>query len=281
MKTNNMETNKILNADFLDLLFDGKNKNYGAYELRKTYNRRLTTAILITAAVVLLLLAGSLLLKVFGNDKRGPIATETIVFGHIAEKKEVPIPPKPVTPPPPKKAVVNQVSYKEMKITPDNEVTKPLETVDSNARISKVTIHTDIPDEIVDKPATIDGSKVGTAVTKVEDDKEIVFRSVQIEAEFPGGSDKWRNFLERNLDPATPVNAGAPVGRYTVMVEFIVSKDGTISDVKSTSKVGYGMDEEAIRVIRKGPKWIPAQQNGRQVTAYRTQPIVFQVNDEL
>jgi protein TonB len=78
----------------------------------------------------------------------------------------------------------------------------------------------------------------------------------------------------------TPVDNGAQPGTYQVVVRFIVSKDGSISDVVAETKHGYGMEEEAIRVIKKGPNWTPAQQNGRFVNAYRRQPITFQVQDE-
>ena len=64
-----------------------------------------------------------------------------------------------------------------------------------------------------------------------------------------------------------------------MIVKFIVSKDGSISDVQAESKHGYGMEEEAVKVIRKGPKWTPALQNGRNVNAYRRQPITFVVSE--
>ncbi|HET9429556.1 MAG TPA: energy transducer TonB, partial [Chitinophagaceae bacterium] len=66
----------------------------------------------------------------------------------------------------------------------------------------------------------------------------------------------------------------------TVWVQFIVDKEGAISDVKALSNHGYGMEEEAVKVIRKGPAWIPAIQNGRAVKAYRKQPITFVVTGE-
>jgi protein TonB len=64
------------------------------------------------------------------------------------------------------------------------------------------------------------------------------------------------------------------------VVQFIVDKEGNISDVKALTNQGYGMEDEAVRVIKKGPNWTPAQQNGRYVKAYRKQPITFVVSGE-
>ena len=102
-----------------------------------------------------------------------------------------------------------------------------------------------------------------------------VFDKVEIEPSFPGGAAKWRQYLEKNLDASVPVKKKAPDGVYTTVIQFIVDKEGKISDVKALTNHRYGMEEEAIRVIKKGPKWEPAIQNGRVVTAYRKQPITF------
>ncbi|MEP6676970.1 MAG: energy transducer TonB, partial [Ferruginibacter sp.] len=73
-----MDINKILSADILDVIFEGKNKNYGAYELRKTYNKRLATALIVTGSVVLLIFLGSLLFKLLGSDKPEQIKVKEI-----------------------------------------------------------------------------------------------------------------------------------------------------------------------------------------------------------
>jgi hypothetical protein len=106
------------------------------------------------------------------------------------------------------------------------------------------------------------------------------FDKVDIEASFPGGDNKWRQYLERNANGQVAADNGAPKGTYTVLVQFVVDKEGNISDVQSLTNHGYGMEEEGIRIIRKGPMWNPAIQNGRQVKAYRRQPITFRVDSE-
>ena len=104
-----------------------------------------------------------------------------------------------------------------------------------------------------------------------------VFTREEKEAAFPGGEKAWRRYLNQHLDPNIPVNQKAPPDTYNVLVQFIVEKDGSITNVVALTSYGYGMEEEAIRVIKKGPKWIPALQYGRKVKAYRRQPITFAV----
>jgi hypothetical protein len=99
------------------------------------------------------------------------------------------------------------------------------------------------------------------------------------EATFPGEAPAWRRFLERNLNAAAPVDNGAPAGAYTVIVQFIVDKDGSISDVKALTNHGYGMEKELVRLISVGPSWVPASMFGKPVKAYRKQPVTFVVQE--
>ncbi len=107
-----------------------------------------------------------------------------------------------------------------------------------------------------------------------------VYEKVEIEAAFPGGPKAWENFLRRNLNPNVPVDNGAPAGRYTTYVQFIVDKEGNASGFKPVTSLGFGMEKEVMRVIQKTTKWVPAVQNGIAVTAYRKQPITFIVGEE-
>ena len=113
----------------------------------------------------------------------------------------------------------------------------------------------------------------GQQQSKIEDEQ--IFQKVETEASFPGGHEEWKRYLEKNLDVNVPFHNGAPNATYTVMIQFIVDTEGNISDVKPVSSIGYGMEEEAIRVIKKGPKWVPAIQNGRYVKSYRKQSVHF------
>ena len=115
---------------------------------------------------------------------------------------------------------------------------------------------------------------------RMGEDSTRIFEKVEIEASFPGSESGWRQYLVRNLNANTPVDNGAPVGKYTVWAQFIVDKTGAISDVKALTTLGYGMEQEVLRIIRKGPNWVPAYQSGRAVKAYRRQPVTFIVTTD-
>lgn len=107
-----------------------------------------------------------------------------------------------------------------------------------------------------------------------------VFYKVETEASFPGGISAWRTFLQKNLNGTVPIDNGAPPGIYPVIVKFIVSRDGIISDVEAETDMGYGTEKEVIRLIKSSGLWNPARQNGRTVNAYRRQPVTFLVEND-
>lgn len=107
-----------------------------------------------------------------------------------------------------------------------------------------------------------------------------IFEKVEIEAAYPGGDDAWRKFLENNINAAVATDYGAPNGNYTVIVQFVVDREGKVSDIKALTRHGYGMEAEVIRLLKKAPRWSPAIQDGRMVRAYRKQPVTFVVTAE-
>ncbi|MBX9732622.1 MAG: TonB-dependent receptor plug domain-containing protein [Chitinophagaceae bacterium] len=109
---------------------------------------------------------------------------------------------------------------------------------------------------------------------------EKVFTISQVPASFPGGKSAWDKYLERNLKKDIVVEKGGPPGTYTVIVSFIVNSEGFISEVKAVNDPGYGSAAEAVRLIQKGPRWKPAQQNGKNVTSRVKQSITYVVSEE-
>jgi protein TonB len=192
---------------------------------------------------------------------------------------------KKIEPPPPKKL---ELPIKTISVTPplivkDNEVdpldeVKPIEAIE-DTRIGNYNQEGEKSTDIVEAPV----EKSGTGVKAIHEDDETdkVFTTVQIPAEFPGGLNGWTKYLQRNLNSSLPVENGAPAGKYTVVVSFIVDKNGGISDVVAENDPGYGTKAEALRVITKGPSWKPAIQNGRNVIYRHKQSITFQVAEDL
>lgn len=273
-----MDVNKILGADILDIIFDGRNKTYGAYDLRKTYQSRMVKALLVTAALLLLIFLGTVVANVLAkfkdNNQIEVVDTQLAEVKNEAPPPPPPPPPPPAPPPPPE---VNQVKFTPPKIVKDEEV-KPeekIEEIKEDQVISTKTVESD--NQAVVQAPVEDNSKA--VEMPKEDDENKVFTKVEVDASFPGGTSSWTRFLMNNLEQNLPGDNGAAPGSYTVVVRFIVSKDGTVSDVQAETNHGFGMEQEAIRVIRKSGKWTPAIQNGRNVTAYKRQPITWIVQE--
>ncbi|MBU3714413.1 MAG: energy transducer TonB, partial [Ferruginibacter sp.] len=141
------------------------------------------------------------------------------------------------------------------------------------------TVVSENTNQIVQAPVE-DNSAAVELPPKVEVEEDKIFTKVEIDAGYPGGESVWRKYLQNNLDASIPGGNGAPPGTYTVVVRFIVSKDGTVSDVVAETSHGYGMEQESVRAIKKSGKWTPAVQNGRNVSAYKRQPVTWLVTDE-
>ncbi len=102
-----------------------------------------------------------------------------------------------------------------------------------------------------------------------------IFTKTEESVYFKGGANQLAKYLKENVNDSIPKKNGAPKGRYVVMVRFIVYKSGRISDIVAETNFGYGMEEEAKRVIAESPIWSPAIQNGNIVVAYKWQLITF------
>jgi BlaR1 peptidase M56/Gram-negative bacterial TonB protein C-terminal len=134
--------------------------------------------------------------------------------------------------------------------------------------------------EIITKKSAANKTKeVTTQERNAVEADNIIFDKVEIEPSFPGGDAKWKQYLKAVLNQNIPAQKGATVGTYTVIVQFIVKTDSFLTNIKPLTNHGFGMEEEAIRIISKGPKWVPALQNGKKVNAYRKQPITFIVGE--
>lgn len=102
----------------------------------------------------------------------------------------------------------------------------------------------------------------------------------QREAEFKKGTAEWLRYLSSNLKSNTPVKNGAPKGTYKIIIRFMIAPDGTVTGAVAETNLGYGMEEEGIRVIEKSKKWLPAVLLNEPSTAYRRQPLTFVVQEK-
>jgi protein TonB len=109
---------------------------------------------------------------------------------------------------------------------------------------------------------------------------EIIFTKTEIEAQFPGGTGTWNLYLKKNLNASIDEGKGASSGIYDVVVRFIVARDGTVSEIEPQTHYGHGMENEVVRMIKKGPKWAPALQHGQAVRAYKYQTVRFDLPEQ-
>ncbi|UAY51110.1 energy transducer TonB [Ferruginibacter albus] len=114
----------------------------------------------------------------------------------------------------------------------------------------------------------------------VDNDTSRVFTKLEIEPEFPGGEEAWIAYIKTNQHKDLAALNGAPEGDYTVMLIFIVSIHGVVENVRAETHNGFGMEEEAIRLLQSGPFWKPGRQNGCIVTAYKRIPVKFVVRQQ-
>jgi protein TonB len=276
-----MEVNKILSADVLDIIFEGRNKEYGAYELRKSYNKRLVTSLLIVGALCLLLFLGYIISSIMENKADAKnVVVQDVQLEEIKqeEKKEEPPPPPPPKPPEPPK--VEMAKFTPPKIVKDEEVKeeeKPPEVEKlEETKIGTMNQEGQKDEGIVAPPVEDAGKGVVEAPKKDDEDWDKTFTKVEIESEYPGGAAAWQRYLNRNL--RYPQEAIDNEVQGAVVVQFIVDREGNVSDVEAISGP-QELRSEAVRVIKKSGKWTPAIQNGRQVKSYKKQPIVFKLQE--
>jgi len=276
-----MEISNILTADVLDIIFDGRNKEYGAYDLRRSYKRRLALSITVMLLIMLLLFIGF----TFAGKK----AEREVVFDiapdpkleNIKEEKR-----EKVVIPPAAKPLASQVQVKTMRdvtfrIVNEKEIPEsekpPVNDDLTDVRIGKMTTEGENnSSDFIAPPG--DGTEKGIieAPKKEDADKDVIWNKVEIPSEYPGGTAAWQRFLNRNLRFSQEAIDNEIQG--AVVVQFIVDQEGNVSDVQAIS----GPDElraEAVRVIKKSGQWTPAIQNGHKVKSYKRQPIIFRLQD--
>jgi protein TonB len=267
-----MTSHEILKAHFLDILFENRNKNYGAYPLRRFYNNRLGFALAISISSVLFicLLIGmpnrQITIPDITND--GFIEITPVDFTPPLEKQSMPSSQR--------KQIATQ-QHTTIDIVPDNM--NPVITILELSRLDNVPI------AAVTQPGDLSANQI-PLITNSGNDKtselaiapeEIKFDPVEKQPEFPGGHQAWIAFLNKHLRAPDELNAGE---RKTTLVRFLVSEDGSITSFEILQSAGSAFDNEVIRVLKKMPKWKPAIQNGHGTAIMFIQPVTFQGIEE-
>lgn len=271
----------LISSDWVDLVFEGRNKAYGAYRLRKSTTKR---NILAMVAVVILLVVAFIILTVknFVDEQRAKVAMTQVA--ELTNYKQ-----------PEKKAEVKQ---KKIEVEPERVV----ERVKSSIKFTAPVIKKDDevkPDEELKTQDELMSTKtaIGTFDVKGNDDangevlkaKEViaepeppkheeenkVFDIVEQQPLFPGGPAALMKYLSENTKYPNVAQENGVQGRVTV--QFVVEKDGSISDVHVLRGVDPSLDKEAVRVVKSMPRWTPGKQNGITVRVNYRVPVLFRL----
>lgn len=271
----------LISSDWVDLVFEGRNKAYGAYRLRKSTTKR---NILAMVAVVLLLIVAFIILTVknFVDEQRAKVAMTQVA--ELTNYKQ-----------PEKKAEVKQ---KKIEVEPERVV----ERVKSSIKFTAPVIKKDEevkPDEELKTQDELMSTKtaIGTFDVKGNDDangevlkaKEViaepeppkheeenkVFDIVEQQPMFPGGQTALMKYLSEHTKYPVVAQENGVQGRVTV--QFVVEKDGSISDVHVLRGVDPSLDKEAVRVVKSMPRWTPGKQNGINVRVNYRVPVLFKL----
>jgi len=276
-----MDINRILNADYLDILFEGRNKEYGGYELRKRYRRRALLAGLIAVLVV-----GGFFASLMIKPKEKPvenlvpvIAMKNLPPPQPINPKKPPPPPPPSTPPPPVKPTVKftpPVIKKNEEVKEEN-IAKPPKPESNEVVGPKNIAGSNDPNAINPNLSNVSGNGKGPVVP-AEPAPDQIFRNVQQMPSFPGGLEAMYNYIRRNV--RYPQIARQQQIEGKVFVQFVVDENGNITNVTlPKGDIGGGCGDEAMRVIKSMPKWSPGKQNGRAVKVYYIATINFTLNN--
>jgi protein TonB len=267
-----MTSQQILQSDLLDILFEKRNKEYGAYALRRGYRNEMIKALVITVPAIFLLLF--LLTNSSSSNNVTSNEGEVIVSTAVIPKDL----PKPEDPKQQQKHVpqVKQQTFITPKIV-DKEPVKPVATQTQliNAQVSDITLDgPNVLPGIQPAPFVTDGGGDGKEVKEPTPKKEL---APDRQPQFPGGSQAWLAFLNTHLRPPQDLEAGE---KRIVNIRFFVDVDGAITNFQVARSGGNVFDNEVIRVLKKMPKWVPAMQGGQPMAVAFTQPVTFVGQEE-
>jgi protein TonB len=255
----------LLKRQWIDIVFDGRNKAYGAYELRKENPKTTLGSLIIGAIIFGLAVSAPLIISLIPEGKDDTTLDQKIVTIKMPPKEEKPkdLPPPP--PPPPKQ---DQVKFVKPVVAKTEEITEEPPKVEEikDKKLGDETIKGDPDAELTVEPVGNGPSQV------VEEDNNIYNTAgIEVKPDFPGGLDKFYKFIGKNFQ--TPEEEGLS-GK--IFVTFVVEKDGSLTDIKVLRDIGYGTGKEAIRVLKSCPRWNPGEQNGKKVRVLYSLPITIQ-----
>jgi len=271
----------LIDNSWVDLVFEGKNQEYGAYVLRKETGKRNVKAliwVLIGIAIIFAIAYANLAIQ--NAMKQNQSIDADVELSKLAQKKEAKVERKePVKVEMEQKVVEkvkSSVKFTAPEIKKDDEV-KPEDEIKSQDDLSKTNTAIGTFDVKGNDEAEGEVLKAKEVVVdeKPKEEETKVFDVVEQMPSFPGGDAELMKFLHDHMKYPVVAEENGIQGR--VICTFVVERDGSITDVKVIKSVDPSLDKEAIRVLKSMPKWIPGKQNGSAVRVKYTVPVTFRL----
>lgn len=271
----------LISSDWVDLVFEGRNKAYGAYRLRKSTTKR---NILAMVAVVLLLIVAFIILTVknFVDEQRAKVAMTQVaeLTNYDQPKKKAEVKQKKVEVEPERvvERVKSSIKFtapvikKDEEVKPDEELKTQDELMSTKTAIGTFDVkgNDDANGEILKAKEVI-----AEPETPKHEEENKVFDIVEQQPMFPGGPAALMKYLSEHTKYPVVAQENGVQGRVTV--QFVVEKDGSISDVHVLRGVDPSLDKEAVRVVKSLPRWTPGKQNGITVRVNYRVPVLFRL----
>ncbi len=275
----------LSSKEWRDLIFEGKNKEFGAYQLRKASDSRHNRAMIVIVVVIAILFALAFIVNtVIKSAEARPedtieqamaeMVTETVEEEEIEEEPQRIEEQKPEVI---KEELLNTAKMTEVAIVQDDQVDEEMKSQDElkedDRAIGQVNEDRGV-DDIINAQ---EHKEVVVVEEKAPVEENKVFESVEQEPQFPGGVKALYEWLGKNINYPPIAAENGVQGRVTV--RFVVLKDGSIGEAKILRSKDPELDKEALRVVKKLPKFIPGKQNGQAVNVWFTLPVVFQLQN--
>ena len=275
----------LSSKEWRDLVFEGRNQEYGAYDLRKNSDKRHNKSmILVIIALALIIVVGLTFNTVsnfiFQEDIKDEANQELVNVNMAAEEEaeeeeeqeRVEMEQPEALP----EEILNTIKVTELAIVEDSEVT-PEDEIKSQDELKETQTafgQTNF-DQGTDDRNVVREHKEEIIVEEKKPEKEEVFRAVEQMPQFPGGDGELMKFLRDNI--VYPAMAQENNVQGKVIVQFVVTKTGDIGEVKVVKSVDRDLDNEAVRLVKKLPKFIPGRMNGQAVNVWYTLPVQFKL----
>ena len=265
----------LTSPEWCELVFQNRNRSYGAFKMRADSKKRHTWAMMSVLLLALLVSAMPTLIKFATPDKVVEKMVEVAVLSQLEEpevKQEEFKRLDPVAPPPALKSSIKftaPVIKKDEEVVEEDEIKSQSELTESKVAISIADVKGN--DELNGK----DIAELQEVIVKTAEPESKPYTMVEQMPQFPGGEKELLSYIAKNLHYPTVAAENGVQGK--VFIRFVVSALGIVEGVEVIRSLDPYCDKEAMRVVAALPQWIPGKQNGRNVPVYYTLPIIFKL----